>query len=186
MSAKLLIYSIVAISSHWIAAFVQAFLHRLLGHNRIGGPLCSTHTGSHHAIYSGEKLSASAYSVDEKSLTAAYLAPALIIGVVAYWALPWRIFLIGSVALTASYIAHVYVHTHYHLDQTPLARWGWFRRRRVLHFVHHQDGHKNFAILRFGCDRLMGTYRDPDPIVSRSSRLSSSRKASSRSLKETC
>jgi sterol desaturase/sphingolipid hydroxylase (fatty acid hydroxylase superfamily) len=163
MTITVVTYTITSLMSYYTAAFFQAYLHRLLGHDRIGGPLFRTHTGSHHMIYSAERTLATTYSPDEKSLTAAYLVPTALIGMIGYWALPSALFLVASAAMALSFAAHVYLHAQYHLSGSRLVPLAWFRRKRALHFIHHRDGSANFAIIAFGWDRVMGTYREPTP-----------------------
>ena len=48
----------------------------------------------------------------------------------------------------------------YHVAGSWLARFGWFRRKQQLHFVHHRHANSNFAVIDYFWDRLLGTYRD--------------------------
>ena len=47
-------------------------------------------------------------------------------------------------------------------------RFGWFQRKRRLHFLHHQKPHKNFAIVEYSWDLLLGTL-DDGPLASANS-----------------
>jgi len=55
-------------------------------------------------------------------------------------------------------ISSFHVHTQYHLNHSWLRRFGWFDRKRELHFVHHRDASKNFGVIEFVWDRVFGTY----------------------------
>ena len=150
--------SIAAFASYYTAAFFQAFLHRLLGHHKVGGKLFTVHTGSHHTIYSGDRMLMDDYAPEEKSLSAIFVLPAILVTLLAYWALPVRLFIISVITLAISFAVHIYVHAQYHLTNTRLARFQWFRRKQQLHFVHHRDRGANFAVLEFLWDRVMRTY----------------------------
>src|SRR5256885_11330697 len=149
-------------------------------HTRLQGDwssdVCSSdlhriHMLEHHGIYSGDALVADTYSDEEKSATAYDAAPAVALGGAAYATLPLDIFVVLVAALSASYAAHVYVPTQYQLNHSWLRRFGWFHRKRELHFVHHRDASKNFGVIEFVWDRVFGTYT-PDPRRTRSHRSS--------------
>jgi sterol desaturase/sphingolipid hydroxylase (fatty acid hydroxylase superfamily) len=59
----------------------------------------------------------------------------------------------------ATFRWHIYLHEHYHLIDTPLERFAWFRKKRELHYIHHRDARYNFAVVEFWIDRLMGTHK---------------------------
>lgn len=66
----------------------------------------------------------------------------------------------ASLAMIAVFgIAHDYFHTHFHLKDSWLLRFGWFRHLRKIHFIHHRDMGLNFGIYHFFWDRVFGTYR---------------------------
>jgi len=72
-----------------------------------------------------------------------------------------------ATTMLISYAAHAYVHEHYHLNRSWLDRWQWFRWRRSLHFVHHRDTTRNYAVIDFFWDRMLRTYT---PALSEDSR----------------
>ncbi len=158
MFTQFISYPVVIAMSYYIASFVQAYLHRQLAHRPVGGLLFRTHTGSHHTIYSGDRLVAGAYGIDEKSLSAVYALPALLVALAAYMLLPLGLFITAAAALSLTFAAHVHVHARYHLQDAWLARFAWFRKKRELHFIHHRNQAANFAVLEFMWDRLMGSY----------------------------
>ena len=67
-----------------------------------------------------------------------------------------------SAASAVSFYAHVYFDKAYHVQESKLARFAWFRRKQQLHFVHHLHADSNFAVIHFFWDRALGTYRSPD------------------------
>ena len=68
----------------------------------------------------------------------------------------------SGAASAASFCAHVYLDKQYHTEASRLARFGWFKRKQQLHFVHHLHANSNFAVIDFFWDRLLRTYRSPD------------------------
>src|SRR6266852_1671445 len=98
MFTQFISYPVVIAMSYYIASFVQAYLHRQLAHRPVGGLLFRTHTGSHHTIYSGDRLVAGAYGIDEKSLSAVYALPALLVALAAYMLLPLGLFITAGAA----------------------------------------------------------------------------------------
>jgi sterol desaturase/sphingolipid hydroxylase (fatty acid hydroxylase superfamily) len=66
------------------------------------------------------------------------------------------------VACAASFYAHVFFDKEYHIEESRLRRFAWFRRKQELHFMHHRREDSNFAVIHFFWDRILGTYRRPD------------------------
>jgi sterol desaturase/sphingolipid hydroxylase (fatty acid hydroxylase superfamily) len=162
MALRLWLYVAVAFASYHLTALIQTSLHRALGHRSIGGALHTTHVGEHHAIYPAEALVAERYS-DQRDASKYYIVPGALIVLASYAALPIDVFAVHVGTLALSSAAHAYVHVQYHLRDPWLGRFRWFQRRRHLHFVHHQDLTKNFAVLEFVWDRLFGTYAPARP-----------------------
>src|SRR5437773_5529722 len=127
--------STTAVGGHYLASLIQMSLHRVVGHRPLGGPIHRIHMLEHHGIYSGDALVADTYSEEEKSSTQYYAAPAVALAAAAYATLPVDVFVVFVAAISASYTAHVYVHTQYHLSRSWLRRFGWFHTRRNLHYA---------------------------------------------------
>lgn len=49
------------------------------------------------------------------------------------------------------------VHDSFHLRKQPLARFGWYRRLRKLHYVHHRNMTVNFGVINFTWDQVFRT-----------------------------
>jgi len=64
-----LLYIATAVITHYVASFIQASLHRLVAHRKIGGALRKNHLRYHHAIYSRDVMVSEKYIDEEKSLT---------------------------------------------------------------------------------------------------------------------
>jgi sterol desaturase/sphingolipid hydroxylase (fatty acid hydroxylase superfamily) len=159
MASKILVYTATLVLTHYIASFIQAFLHRVVAHRKFGGILRKNHLRYHHAIYSKNVMVSEKYIDEEKSLTIYYVLPATIVASIDYLLLPLDIFLIHVSALALSFYAHVYVHVQYHLKDPWLKRFEWFKKKQALHILHHKNGSKNFAVLEFLWDRAFGTFQ---------------------------
>lgn len=151
---------VAALLGHAIASLTQNLLHRWLGHSAAGGALQRLHLSLHHAIYTEARMLSARFRSAETSLTPLYLVPAGVVAALGFWLLPvlQALCLVSGVA--ASFAAHVYLHEQFHLSGSKLQRYRWFRRRRLLHAVHHRDGSRNFGLVDFYWDRLFGTFRD--------------------------
>jgi sterol desaturase/sphingolipid hydroxylase (fatty acid hydroxylase superfamily) len=57
-------------------------------------------------------------------------------------------------------VAHSYVHTHFHLTESWLARFAWFRHAQATHDLHH-DRDINFMVFDYFWDRVFGTFEKP-------------------------
>ncbi len=161
MFERVLLYALTVLLTHYLAALIQAALHGVIGHHPIGGSLYRIHAGDHHTIYRPGALMADSYSDEERSLTTYYLVPAAGLVAFAYRLLPHDILLVHVVAFALSMWAHTYLHVRYHLTNSWLQPYRWFTRKQELHFEHHRNPSKNFAVIEFVWDRVFGTYQPP-------------------------
>jgi sterol desaturase/sphingolipid hydroxylase (fatty acid hydroxylase superfamily) len=159
---KLACYGLTAILTYYLGSLLQAALHAILGHKRVGGALHFTHVHHHHALYSNGRMVSDTYLPEEKDAAPFFIVPVVLVGWTAYKLLPFDLFLVNAASISFSYLGHLYFHKHYHLTQSWLGRFGWFRRRQQLHFVHHRHATKNYALLDPFWDRLFGTYQSSD------------------------
>ena len=148
-----------AIAADYLASsFLQVISHRWMGHKPSAGIFFRRHMFDHHRIYGPAHLVSTRYSDIERSLTPYYaLLVSAAIGLLGL-ALPRAPLLGFSITMAASYVAHAYVHKHYHLEKSWLDRWPWFCRRRDLHYMHHRKTGCNFGVIDFFWDRLFGTF----------------------------
>lgn len=160
MAATILLYLTTISITHYVASFIQAALHYLLGHRAIGGFLNKIHIYEHHGIYSKDLLVSEKYLDEEKSADYYYAIPAIILATSAYLLFPFDVFLIHISSLGLSTYAHLYLHIHYHLEDSWLKRFGWFQNKQRLHLLHHKNTAKNYAVIEFCWDRVFGTYED--------------------------
>jgi hypothetical protein len=157
---------LTAVAAHLIVSFTQTVMHYKLGHSAIGGRLFRNHIGFHHTYYSKDHLVSQTYLGDEGNNTPFFLIPAAVVGACTFLVLPLDLFLVQTIVCALSFYAHVFLDKEYHVEGSRFLRFGWFRRRQQLHFVHHLHANSNFAVIDFFWDRALGTYRVP-AVVSR-------------------
>jgi len=156
---------VTALITHLVVSFAQALLHSRLGHQPLGGWLFRNHINFHHANYSQNNLVSPTNLDDEGNNTPFFLIPVIAVGVCTYFLLPTDLFVVQVAACAASFYAHVYFDKEYHVEGSRLQRFGWFRRKQELHFVHHRHANSNFGVIHFFWDRIFGTYRSPDVVI---------------------
>ncbi len=160
---KLPLFFITALLTHLTVSFSQTVMHYMLAHRPLGGRLFRNHVGFHHRYYSKDHLVSKKYLAEEGNLTPFFLIPILFIGILSYLVLPLNLFFVQAGACALSFYAHVFFDKEYHVEGSCLQRFSWFRKMQELHFVHHHHADRNFAVIDFFWDRLLGTYRKPDP-----------------------
>ena len=72
----LLVYPVTAIATYYVASFIQASLHALLGHGPAGRGLRRDHLRYHHSVYSRDRLVSEKYIEEPHSVTPYYVVPA--------------------------------------------------------------------------------------------------------------
>jgi len=82
-----------------------------------------------------------------------------------FFLLPLELFVVTAVVGATSFYAHVLLDQEYHVENSRLERFAWFRRKQQLHFVHHLHADRNFAVIDFFWDRLIGTYQSSEADV---------------------
>jgi sterol desaturase/sphingolipid hydroxylase (fatty acid hydroxylase superfamily) len=159
---KLIAETVIAIATtHYLACFIQMFLHASLGHNRRAGFMFREHIRNHHANYS-EIYTTPRYVEEKTSLTLCYLIPMAGCAVLAFLLLPFSLAIAVMATLLASLILHAHLHVQYHLDRSWWQRFAWFRRRQFLHRIHHERPDKNFGVMDSMWDHFLGTYSDEE------------------------
>ena len=159
------LFVLTAICTHLVISGSQTLMHYWLGHRPPGRVLFRNHINFHHTYYAKGHLASVTYRGAEGNNTPYFLIPAALLGIALFFVLPLNVFLVAILASAASFYAHVYLDKEYHVAPSKLERFGWFRRKRQLHFVHHLHANRNFAVIDFFWDRLFGTYREPDEDV---------------------
>lgn len=149
-----------------LACLVQTLLHRFVGHRPIIPWIFVNHTQSHHYLYTGLTFEQPAYQKDEQSITYTFIPVVTFLGALAFWLLPIELAVTAAATITLTFAANIYVHLHYHLKNSWLLRFGWFRTLKELHCIHHIDKRTNYGVLNLVWDRIMGTFASaPHPAL---------------------
>lgn len=156
-----LLLVLTAVCTHLAMSCGQTLLHRWLGHRRLGGLLYRNHIAFHHTYYAKGHLASTSYRGEDGNNTPYFLIPTLLAGGVLFFVLPSPVFVVMALTGAASFYAHVVLDREYHVENSRLRRFAWFRHKQQLHFVHHLHANANFAVIEFVWDRLLGTYRGP-------------------------
>jgi len=154
---RLLHFAVTAFVTFQLTCFIQAILHRFIGHRPLIRSIYLSHAGSHHKIYRPETFEQSTYRKDEASVTHTFVPAAMALALIAWAILPFDLWLVATASLTITFLLHVYLHAQFHIEGSRLNRFSWFRERKELHRQHHMDPSTNFGVLEFSYDRLMGT-----------------------------
>jgi sterol desaturase/sphingolipid hydroxylase (fatty acid hydroxylase superfamily) len=160
---ELPLFLVTAIVTYLIVSFSQTLMHFKLGHSPLGGKFFHNHINFHHTYYSKDHLVSGTYLDENGNNTPFFLIPVFLVGACTYFILPFDLFVVQVIACAASFYAHVFFDKEYHLEKSRLQRFAWFRRKQELHFVHHRHADSNFAVISFFWDRILGTYRKPEP-----------------------
>jgi len=159
---ELSLFLMTAVATHLVMSFAQTLMHYKLGHHSMGGKFFRNHINFHHTYYSKDHLVSRKYLGDEGNNTPFFFVPVFLVGACTYFVLPVDLFVVQVVACAVSFYAHVFFDKEYHVEESRLQRFAWFRRKQELHFVHHRHANSNFAVIHFFWDRILGTYRRPD------------------------
>jgi sterol desaturase/sphingolipid hydroxylase (fatty acid hydroxylase superfamily) len=121
------------------------------------------HLGGHHMLYPDSRHARSRrfqYGSGRHDSLVPQL-PWLIGLALAFWVmLPTRFAIAAATELLLVALAHSYVHQHFHLERSWLARFAWFRRAQATHDLHH-DRDINFMVFDYFWDRRFGTFEKP-------------------------
>jgi hypothetical protein len=162
-SIDVFLYGVTAMLAHLLMSLGQTLFHRYLGHRRLGGRFFKNHMQFHHAHYSGNYVVSTRYLDNGDNNTVYFLLPIAVVGGMSYLFLRWDVLVIQLAAMSLSFYGHVYIDKHYHVAGSWLGRFSWFRRKQHLHFIHHRHANCNFAVIDYGWDWLLGTYRSVEP-----------------------
>jgi len=160
------LYGLTAMAAHFLMSLGQTLFHRYLGHRHVGGKFFKNHVQFHHAYYSGDHVVSAQYIGREGNNTPFFLIPTALVLGISYFSLRFDLFVVQLTAMSLSFCAHVYLDKQYHVAESWLGRFLWFRRKQELHFFHHRHANCNFAVVDFFWDRLFRTYRGGDPKAS--------------------
>jgi sterol desaturase/sphingolipid hydroxylase (fatty acid hydroxylase superfamily) len=150
------------IATYHTASVIQVVAHRLFGHAERLAPVFEAHELGHHRVYRDRDLLLDQWIPAEKHVMW-YFVPLFTPMVVTFYVLaPLAIFVAHAWGIAFAVWWHVFLHRHYHLRGSVFERFKWFRLKRQLHFIHHRRVHRNYAIVEFWLDRLLGTMEKPN------------------------
>jgi sterol desaturase/sphingolipid hydroxylase (fatty acid hydroxylase superfamily) len=149
-------------ATYYAASIVQVVAHRFFGHVDRLRPVFESHTAGHHGTYRNEALLSDSWVPAERHVMW-YFVPLFAPMVFAvYLVAPFAIFAAHVFGLTFAIWWHVFLHQQYHLRGSIFERFQWFQRKQQLHFVHHRHVRRNYAIVEFWLDHLLGTLEKPN------------------------
>jgi hypothetical protein len=152
-------FCLTAAATYYAASLIQTVFHRFFGHApRIAG-VHAVHINGHHSQYAKAMLS-ERWIPTEQHVAWYYAIPFSPLVLVMFRLLPPDLFVVHLGSLFFAIWWHVYLHRQYHVRGVWWERFSWFQRKRRLHFLHHQRPDRNFAIVEYGWDRLLGTYQE--------------------------
>ncbi len=154
-----LLYALTAMSAHFLTSLGQTLFHRYLGHRHLGGRFFRNHVQFHHVHYLGNHVVSTHYLDNGDDNTLFFLTPVAVVVGLSYLFLRLDLFMVQVAAMSLSFYGHVYIDKQYHVAESWLSRFSWFRRRQQLHFVHHRYANCNFAVIDNFWDQLLGCYR---------------------------
>ena len=146
--------------TYYFAAFVQTLLHRLFGHRDRIRAVYLTHARAHHGKYPPNQLLTDVWLDSEQHVMWYYALAFVPTGFAVGWIFGLALFATHLGGLMFAIWWHIYLHKQYHLRGSAWERFEWFQRKRELHFIHHRDVHKNYAIVEFWMDDLLRTRQE--------------------------
>jgi sterol desaturase/sphingolipid hydroxylase (fatty acid hydroxylase superfamily) len=156
------LFALAIAGTHLVMSFGQTLMHYYLGHTRLGGKMFRNHINFHHTYYARGHLTSRASEANDGNNTPYFFIPVGLAAAVMYFLLPIGLFVAVMLTAGISFYVHVWFDKAYHIEGSCLERFAWFRRMRQRHFVHHLHANRNFAVIDFFWDRLLGTFRDVD------------------------
>jgi sterol desaturase/sphingolipid hydroxylase (fatty acid hydroxylase superfamily) len=157
------LFTLAIVATHLVVSGGQTVMHLWLGHRRIGGALFRNHINFHHAHYRKGHLVSPIQLKEDGNNTPFFLLPMALVAAGMYFVLPQALFIVVMLTAGVSFGAHVWFDKAYHIEGSYLERFGWFRRKQQLHFVHHLHANTNYAVIDFFWDRVLGTFRNAGP-----------------------
>jgi sterol desaturase/sphingolipid hydroxylase (fatty acid hydroxylase superfamily) len=155
-----LLFILIVVVSYYLLSIVQAVLHRYYGHKQRIRAIFDAHAIRHHGQYPPRKLQTKTFIELEGHAAFYYGIPIAILTFAVYIGFGLLATVAYLVSATITFVWHIYLHRQYHLLESPLDRFAWFRAKRHLHFEHHRNARVNFAVVEFWVDTLMGTRKD--------------------------
>ena len=145
------------ILTYYFVALVQTVFHKLFGHKNRIKAIYETHALGHHDKYRPSKLLTDSWIDSERHVMWYYAIPTIPISLLVFYSAPLSVIVGFSSSLLISIWWHIFLHEQYHIKNSFFERYKWFLKKRKLHFDHHIHVNKNYAIVEYWIDDLMGT-----------------------------
>jgi len=152
---------VTAVTTHFFMSFAQTLMHYTLGHHPIGGKFFRNHVNFHHTYYCIDHLVSETYLGDRGNNTPFFFIPLFLVGGYTFFVLPVDLFIAQVVTCAASFYMHVFLDKEYHVEESRLQRFAWFKRKQELHFAHHRYANCQTARNR---DPGSASKRDPSSV----------------------
>ncbi len=150
------------ILTYYVASIVQAVSHRLIGHTQRIPSVFESHALGHHGLYKIDSLLLDHWVSAERHVMWYFVVLFAPLVLSVCLVAPTHVFAAHVLGLSFAVWWHVFLHQQYHLRGSYFERFRWFRRKRQLHLVHHHRVWRNYAIVEFWLDWLMGTIEKPN------------------------
>lgn len=138
------------------AIFMHYGFHRFMGHRPYFKKTFASHAQGHHKSYPRDDYLSKEYRSDNGELTIKHVVPLFCASIlICILTLELGMFMLG---LSSAAALSVLFHEHYHLIDSPLKRFAFFRELTLSHEVHHVHQDRNMGILTFSLDKLFGTW----------------------------
>ena len=146
---------IIGFNYLFLTSFENA-IHKA-SHHKSSGKLYRWHK-LHHKDYPVTRLESEIY-IDSASRYDNMFIRYIIGGLgVFYIASSHRIFIIISTEIVSYSFMIEYLHTHFHIKNSWLLKYKWFKRHKRKHLIHHIKQDKNYSFLTTNIDKLQNSY----------------------------
>jgi len=149
---------LLLITTYYFLNFAENILHKLAHSRKYGNILYRWHKYHHIIEFPPNELTKDIYPSTHKYEN-----------IFIYFAIVWWIFMYQylefyyfKILLSESILYMICIdrlHTYYHLNNSILERFKWFRKKKELHLLHHKKTYLNFNLYDFTSDILLQTYR---------------------------
>lgn len=135
-------------------------IHRLF-HSPISGMFYRGHMAHHNGLYPITDFYSTKYKTPKgiRNNTPLLYVPFFVVIIGALFILlPLKLFLIVGIELFVVSVVNDQVHMLTHIKPNMFEQFKWFQQLRKIHYHHHIDTDKNYGIIFFFWDRILGTF----------------------------
>ena len=147
---------IFIIFNYYFFNFIEYSVHQLAHSKKYGGFLYKEHY-IHHKIFPPKKLMVKDSSQME-STDKSFSFIILCIYGLSYKVLETYYLYLFTINSIIYVTIIVQLHKHYHLINSPLDTFEWFKKRKELHHIHHRKKYNNYNLVFFTSDKIKKTY----------------------------